>query len=152
MAAVSAELLETIIELQGLSSLKNAILGGGTNLAIRYDHRESIDIDLFFSEIIGKTGYKEIENEIQAYFAGNASRLDYPCDESDQYMFMRFWVKKHELNIKIEILGSSQEEIKAVPLYVKYKWLAIAAVFIVISGLTILFLNNQQQRIIKIKH
>ncbi|MET3115780.1 hypothetical protein AAKU52_003537 [Pedobacter sp. CG_S7] len=40
MAAVSAELFETIIELQGLSSLKNAVLGGGTNLAIRYDHRE----------------------------------------------------------------------------------------------------------------
>lgn len=107
MAAVSAELLETIIKLQGLSSLKNAVLGGGTNLAIRYDHRESIDIDLFFSGIIGKTGYKEIENEIQAYFGGNASRLDYPCDESDQYMFMRFWVKKHELNIKIEILQNA---------------------------------------------
>lgn len=107
MAAVSAELLETIIELQSLSSLKNALLGGGTNLAIRYDHRESIDIDLFFSRIIGKTGYKEIEKEIQAYFGGNASRLDYPCDESDQYMFMRFWMKKHELNIKIEILQNA---------------------------------------------
>ncbi len=33
MAAVSAELLETIIELQGLPSLKNAVLGDGTNLA-----------------------------------------------------------------------------------------------------------------------
>ena len=73
MAAVSAELLETIIELQGFSSLKNAVLGGGTNLAIRYDHRESIDLDLFFSGIIGKSGYKEIEKEN-------------PCDESDQYM------------------------------------------------------------------
>ena len=99
MATVSAELLETIIELQGLSSLKNAVLGGGTNLAIRYDHRTSTDIDLFFSGIIGKSGYKEIENEIQAYFSGNASRLDYPCDESDQYMFMRFWVKKRELTV-----------------------------------------------------
>jgi hypothetical protein len=44
------------------------VLGGGTNLAIRYDHRESIDIDLFFSGIIGKSGYIKIENEIQAYF------------------------------------------------------------------------------------
>ena len=107
MAAVSAELLETIIELQGLSSLKNAVLGGGTNLAIRYNHRESIDIDLFFSGIVGKSGYKEIENEIQACFGGNASRLDYPCDESDQYMFMRFWVKKCELTIKVEIIQNA---------------------------------------------
>jgi hypothetical protein len=107
MAAVSAELLETIIELQSLSSLKNAVLGGGTNLATRYDHRESIDIDLFFSGIIGKTGYKEIENEIHAHFGGNASRLDYPFDESDKYMFMRFWVKKYKLNNKVEIIQNA---------------------------------------------
>lgn len=107
MAAVSAELLETIIELQGPSSLKNAVLGGGTNLAIRYDQRESIDIDLFFSDIIGKSGYKEIESEIQAHFLGNASRLDYPYDESDQYMFMRFWIKKSELTIKVEIIQNA---------------------------------------------
>ena len=60
------------------------MLGGGTNLAIRYDHRESIDIDLFFSGVIGKSGYKKIANEIHAHFKGNATRLDYPCDESDQ--------------------------------------------------------------------
>jgi len=107
MAAVSAELLETIIELECLSSLKNAVLGGGTNLAIRYNHRKSIDIDFFFSGIIGKNGYKKIENEIQTYFKGNATRLDYPCDESDQYMFMRFWVKKRELNIKVEIIQNA---------------------------------------------
>jgi len=107
MAAVSAELLETIIELQRIPSLRDAVLGGGTNLAIRYDHRESIDIDLFFSGIIGKSGYKTIEDEIQSYFRGNATRLDYPCDESDQYMFMRFWVKKNELNIKVEIIQNA---------------------------------------------
>ena len=107
MAAVSASLLETIIELQCLPSLKNAVLGGGTNLAIRYDHRESIDIDLFFSGVIGKSGYKKIEDEIQAHFKGNATRLDYPCDESDQYMFMRFWVKKDETDIKVEIMQNA---------------------------------------------
>jgi UDP-N-acetylenolpyruvoylglucosamine reductase len=61
MAAVSAELLEIIIELQRLSSLQKAVFGGGNNLVIRYDHRESIDIDLFFSGIIGKTGYKKFK-------------------------------------------------------------------------------------------
>jgi hypothetical protein len=33
--------------------------------------------------------------------------LDYPCDEIDQYMVMRFWVKKHELNIKVEIIQNA---------------------------------------------
>ena len=107
MAAVSAELFETIIELQDLSSLKNAVLGGGTNLAIRYDHRESIDIDLFFSGIIGKAGYKEIEKDIYTHFGEYAIRLDYPCDENDQYMFMRFWIKKGESNIKVEIIQNA---------------------------------------------
>ena len=107
MAAVSTELLETIIELQSLSSLKNAILCGGTNLAIRYNHRESIDIDLFFTGIIGKAGYKEIEIEILSHFGEYATRLNYACDENDQYMFMRFWMKKAELNIKVEILQNA---------------------------------------------
>jgi hypothetical protein len=73
VAAVSTELLETIIELQRLSSLKNAVLAGGTNLAIRYDHRESIDIDLFFSGIIGKAGYKEIEDEVKLHWSTGCS-------------------------------------------------------------------------------
>lgn len=107
MPAVSAELLKTIIELQGLASLQSAILGGGTNLAIRYDHRESIDIDLFFSGIVGKSGYQKIEEEVKSHFGGNASRLDYPCDEDDQYMFMRFWIKKDTLSIKVEILQNA---------------------------------------------
>jgi hypothetical protein len=107
VAAVSTELLETIIELQRLSSLKNAVLAGGTNLAIRYDHRESIDIDLFFSGIIGKAGYKEIEDEVKLHFGQRVARLDYPCDESDQFMFFRFWVKKGDLNIKVEILQNA---------------------------------------------
>lgn len=108
MSAVSTELLETIIEIQSLSSLKNASLGGGTNLAIRYDHRESMDIDLFFSDIIGKSGYKKIEDETKVYFGENLSRLDYPCDESDQYMFLRFWVKKGKFNIKVEIIQNAR--------------------------------------------
>jgi len=69
MAAVSAELLETIIELQSLSSLQSAVLGGGTNLEIRYDHWESIDIDLFFSGTIGKSGYQKIEEEVKSFFS-----------------------------------------------------------------------------------
>ena len=107
MAAVSAELLETIIELQRLLSLQKAILGGGTNLAVRYDHRESIDIYLFFSGIIGKSGYKKIEEDVKLHFGENASRLDYPCDEGDQYMFMRFWIKKGTFSIKVEILQNA---------------------------------------------
>lgn len=61
MSAVSADLLEIIIELQSLPSLQHSFLGGGTNLAIRYNHRESVDIDLFW-------------NSWQSSFSGNRKR------------------------------------------------------------------------------
>ena len=56
-------------------------------------------------------------------------------------------------NIKSEILGLPTDEIKSVPFLVKYKWLTVAAVLIVISGLTILFLNNEKQslQLVKVK-
>jgi hypothetical protein len=37
----------------------------------------------------------------------SVSRLDYPCDENDQYMFMRFWIKKSDFNIKVEIIQNT---------------------------------------------
>ena len=104
MAAVSTNLLETIKELQGLQSLEKTYLGGGTSLAIRYNHRESVDIDLFFSDIIGKDGFKTIEEEVNKYFGNRISNLHYPCEENDQYIFLRFWVKAKKVTIKVEIM------------------------------------------------
>ena len=68
MNAVSAELLETIRELQLLKSLGKFSLGGGTNLASRYNHRISIDIDLFCPDIVGKAGFEGIVDEITEFF------------------------------------------------------------------------------------
>lgn len=36
------------------------LLGGGTNLAIKYNHRVSTDIDLFSTEIVGTNHLSEI--------------------------------------------------------------------------------------------
>ena len=52
MKAVSPILTAAVLELQELESLKNFALGGGTNLAIRYHHRNSIDLDLFYPHIL----------------------------------------------------------------------------------------------------
>jgi hypothetical protein len=45
--AVTPVLLETIKEVQSFQSLSLFALAGGTNLAFRYNHRASQDIDLF---------------------------------------------------------------------------------------------------------
>lgn len=108
MKAVSEHLLKAIRELQKLSSFKAAALGGGTNLALRYHHRTSVDIDLFFDGIIGRAGFTAIEQEVKEVFGESAYGLQYPCEESDQFMFMRFFLKrKGEQDIKVEVLQNA---------------------------------------------
>lgn len=104
MKAVSNEVLSTIKALQKLPSLQEAMLGGGTSLALRFDHRESVDIDLLFSGIIGRSGYKKIENEVRALFAEAILMLEYPCNIDDQFIFLRFLVRVNDEQIKVEII------------------------------------------------
>ena len=112
MKVVSDSLLETILELQQLPSLSSSSLGGGTNLAIRYGHRISYDIDLFFSGIIGKKGYELIQEEVMAFYGDDVFAMDYPCDEDDQFLFQRFFVRKGDTAIKIEILQNMQTHLE----------------------------------------
>ncbi|MCY4268181.1 MAG: nucleotidyl transferase AbiEii/AbiGii toxin family protein [Flavobacteriaceae bacterium] len=66
MKAVSDALKETIETLQQLETLKRFGFGlaGGTNIALRLEHRMSIDIDLFTNQIIGDKGYTMIGEEL----------------------------------------------------------------------------------------
>lgn len=68
MKAVSPVLYQSIRELQSLKSLQTFALAGGTNLAVRFNHRESIDIDLFCTEIIGFTGFQEIQQKVKDFY------------------------------------------------------------------------------------
>lgn len=104
MNAVTPELIEAIKELQKLPSLNAALLGGGTNLAIRYGHRQSVDIDLFFAGIIGKDGFGRIEFEVRKLYGERAYGFDYPCDIDNQFLFLRFFIRNGDFSIKVEIL------------------------------------------------
>jgi len=107
MSAVSEVLLQTIKELQSLPSLSPFALAGGTNLAFRFNHRESQDIDLFCPNIVGVKHLETIENEvIQNYGKVNITGIDYPADkESEQHSFLRFFVNKPcGAIIKVEII------------------------------------------------
>lgn len=104
MSAVSEALIKTIRELQELPSLQCFSLGGGTNLALRYNHRQSIDIDFFCPDIIGKKGYECIVKEIKDQYGAKIFGCDYPCEEDDQFIFLRFFVQKEEAAIKVEVL------------------------------------------------
>ncbi|SKB82448.1 Nucleotidyl transferase AbiEii toxin, Type IV TA system [Sphingobacterium nematocida] len=104
MSAISPALLHTIRELQSFESFDGSALGGGTNLAIRHQHRISTDIDIFFPHIIGKTGYERIKEEIQKFYGGRVFGLQFPCAIDDQYIFLRFFVICDGETIKVEVL------------------------------------------------
>lgn len=55
--------------------------------------------------------------------------------------------------IKAQISAVEEQEIKTVPLFVKYKWLTIAAVFVMVSSLSLLFFNqeNTKQQVVAVK-
>lgn len=103
--AVSTEHIDLIKELQALKALQNFALAGGTNLAYRYGHRKSIDIDLFCSENIGREGFYKIESELKEKFNNRILKLNYPYNESDQDIFLRALIRGHQGTfVKVEIL------------------------------------------------
>lgn len=104
MSAVSKEHMLAIRELQSLNVLSESYLAGGTNLALRFNHRRSIDIDLFFPDIIGKMGYEELQAQLSQAFGQNLVSCQFPCDIDEQYIFLRAYVIRRGVTIKIEVL------------------------------------------------
>ena len=105
MNAVTPAIIKAIIELQALPTISKFTLGGGTNLALQFNHRISDDIDFFCAEIIGKEGFKNIESEVKSYFGNKAKNFDDPCDINDQYCFLRFFLDLQDgTTIKVELL------------------------------------------------
>ena len=75
MKSVSPATIEIIAQLQSIPSLSEFALGGGTNLAYQFNHRTSDDIDLFYPNIVGKSGFKKIENDVKSFFGKKARNL-----------------------------------------------------------------------------
>ena len=104
MIALSAELKKLILELQNLPSLSKFSLAGGTSLALKYNHRKSIDIDFFCNQIIGLKGFKDVETEIKELYGDKVSSFVYMDETSDQFNFLRFFIYGSHGAIKIELL------------------------------------------------
>lgn len=103
--AISNELVNLAKELQALSSLAGLALAGGTNLAIRFNHRESDDIDLFTDGIIGVTGLKNIQSDLQISYKEDLLHCEIINEElGDQFCFLRGFIRKGEIVIKTEII------------------------------------------------
>lgn len=101
---VDQRILSTIIELQNLKTLKTFYLAGGTNLALRFNHRKSEDIDLFCEEMIGINGFVQIEQELKKVFKDRILFITYPTKQSNELVFIRLVIKTDDLDVKVEIL------------------------------------------------
>lgn len=108
--ALSRELVDTIVELQSLPSLSAFALAGGTSLALRFNHRRSIDIDLFSNHVVGMTGLVAIQSDLEKYYQHNLINCEIiDPDAGDQYCFLRAFVSQGEENIiKVEIIQNVQ--------------------------------------------
>ncbi|QSS96344.1 nucleotidyl transferase AbiEii/AbiGii toxin family protein [Psychroflexus sp. ALD_RP9] len=104
MQAVSSALFKTIIELQALPSLSMFALAGGTNLALRFNHRISEDIDLFSTSIVGFKGFESIAAEVKSFYGDQVLNMSYPVRENDQFVFLRFLIVKDDVTIKVDII------------------------------------------------
>lgn len=109
MESVSTSLYNLIIELQTLDSIRPFSLAGGTCLAIRFNHRKSVDIDLFSNSIIGLSGFKNIKKQFQEHFKTNLIYCEIENIESgEQFCFLKALIKREKDNIKVEILQNFQ--------------------------------------------
>ncbi|SFO58457.1 Nucleotidyl transferase AbiEii toxin, Type IV TA system [Chitinophaga sp. YR627] len=105
--AVTPALIHSIVELQSIACLSSFALAGGTNLAFRFNHRRSIDIDLFSSQVIGKTGFEYIQSELETFYGKRLINCEIIDPEmGEQYCFLRAFIlkKKDDLIIKVEII------------------------------------------------
>lgn len=125
MSAVNPSIVNAILQLQSLPSFEKFGLAGGTNLALRYNHRISDDIDLFCFDLIGFVGFEKIIADVKSYFGSNARNFDYPCDINDQYSFLRFFLDLEDgSSVKVDVLQNMKhlfnvEIIKGIRLFDK---------------------------------
>ncbi len=67
-AAVDQKQIRLLSELMELPFMKNYYLAGGTNLALRYNHRKSIDLDLFIHQKLDIEGSNYINLQLKEHF------------------------------------------------------------------------------------
>ncbi len=98
---VSDELYSVILKLMNEPLLKDFLLGGGTNLAIKYNHRESTDIDLFSTSIVGTEKLNLICEYIKKEFGSENVIINKQNFNSEQFAWLQITLKKESIKLDI---------------------------------------------------
>jgi Nucleotidyl transferase AbiEii toxin, Type IV TA system len=106
---MTIDLLDLIRELQTIEVLDHFALAGGSNLALRFNHRKSVDIDLFTNRTIGIKGWVAIEKSVREKFGSAVLFCNILNAElGDQYCFLRSLIIKGEEQIKVDMIQNVQ--------------------------------------------
>lgn len=109
MEVVNRELQHLILELQSFDLLSSFALAGGTSLAMRFNHRNSVDIDLFTQKMIGRSGFDMIQDRFRRFYKSSLKFCELINIESGgQYCFLRSLINKEGKDIKVELIQNIQ--------------------------------------------
>lgn len=98
---VSDELYSVILKLMNEPLFEDFLLGGGTNLAIKYNHRLSIDIDLFSTTIVGTEKLNLICNYIEKKFGTDNVLISKQNFNSEQFAWLQVNLIKEDIKLDI---------------------------------------------------
>lgn len=101
ISSISKPLMVTLKELMQIESLDFFYPGGGTNLALKYNHRISLDIDLFSKTIVGSEHIEAIRNDIPLKYP--ESKILSKNRESDSLSFLTGLVNDG-YRVKIDVI------------------------------------------------
>lgn len=104
MKSVSPELLSVINDLMKEPLINDFYLGGGTNLALKYNHRVSTDIDLFSSKIVGLKTIENINNLLVEKYKHLDISTSIENKTNNQLAFIKASFEINDIGIKIDII------------------------------------------------
>lgn len=101
---VNSALRFLIDKVQHTPELNIFHLAGGTNLALRFDHRVSVDIDLFTNKKIGIKQAKEIIKKLSNSFTDFKPCLKLMNEKSNSKTWIRMMVEMNNKPIRFDII------------------------------------------------
>lgn len=101
---VSTELYSLIKKIMTFPEFNDFHLGGGTNLAVKYNHRLSIDIDLFSTDIVGIEKLHSIINFFQKEFKKEDIQIQPMNFDSEQFAWIQIFINDPEIKTKVDII------------------------------------------------
>ena len=108
MESISTPLKEIIIELMQEPILESFNLGGGTNLALKYNHRVSKDIDLFSNKVVGIEKIKQINNFLMLRYKDDDLVCQIRNNNIENLAFIKAVIIKNSVPINIDIIRPLQ--------------------------------------------